>query len=125
MLGWRRWRCCWRDMPDGFTDHVAEVRPVRRSLHPDCTGHRESDGVDRLAGAWAQTVGIRPGEPGADRRRGTAVPVPVAPRPDGCRSSIVLGANLDKHAIPARVEAERVALVLPCQPTYLNFHPCL
>ncbi len=113
-----------RQVPAGFVDYVAEVRghgdrfrpvtpPRPTDLALDDTTHEE---LCRMAGSWVATLGLGP----ADRVLVTAAdagdPLKWLLTPLAAGASIVLCANPDPAALPARRKSERITRLLPLLP---------
>jgi uncharacterized protein (TIGR03089 family) len=102
-----------REVPDGFIDYVAEVRQYGDHFTPTAPTDVFQQEWVRGGLAIAESLEIRPGDRVLIDAAEMLHPIQWLLGPLAAGASIVLCANLDKGAIPARVEAERVTLVLP------------
>jgi uncharacterized protein (TIGR03089 family) len=108
-----------RDVPDGFADYVAEVRQYGDHFTPVGRGPvATTDGTTyeewgRGAATMVEHYGIRPGDRLLIDADELTHPIQWLLAPLAAGASIVLCTNLNKTAIPGRVDAERVTLVLP------------
>ena len=109
-----------REVPAGFVDYVTEVRqhgdhftPPRRRGPAATTDGTTYEEWGRGSLVIVEALGIRRGDRVLIDAAELTHPIQWLLAPLAAQASVVLCTNLDKSKLPARVESERVTLVLP------------